>query len=203
MSAPMTAGVTQTILYTPENEAAGVYGNCLQAAVATVLDMPLEAVPHFSQFLWWPHAMSLWAAGHGLKVCGERTSVIPDRLCVVGGKSPRGVMHSVVGEHGAIAWDPHPSRAGLAEVRDAAWFEPGMSEDPQLVLLAEVARLTARLEAEVRARHSYLFEDRYGSPWSMCRCAAWDGVKGRGPEARAAHAAHVNEAAAEAFGVQP
>jgi hypothetical protein len=45
------AEVTQSILYTPELNARGVYGNCLQAAVASALGMDLDAVPHFGAFM--------------------------------------------------------------------------------------------------------------------------------------------------------
>lgn len=120
--------VTQTILYNPEDQT--VQGNCLQAAVASLLDLPLEAVPHFSQFFWWPHAMQLWARGRDLRMTGERTTVIPQRRCIIGGRSVRGVEHVVIGEHGRIVWDPHPSRAGLVTIRDATWFEPVDNSHP-------------------------------------------------------------------------
>lgn len=114
--------VTQTITYDPDREADGIYGNCLQAAVASLLDKPLDAVPHFSAFLWWNEALTLWARGEGYLVEGERTDTIPDRLCIVGGKSPRGVPHVCVAEHGEILWDPHPSRDGLVTITEATWF---------------------------------------------------------------------------------
>lgn len=114
-------GVTQTILYDPANEV--VHGNCLQAAVASVLELPLDAVPHFSQFAWWDAAMELWARGRGLTVRKWLTETIPDERCVLGGQSERGVLHSVVGEGGRIVWDPHPSRAGLVTIKDAFTFD--------------------------------------------------------------------------------
>src|SRR5437868_3306052 len=58
--------VTQTILYDPELNARGVYGNCLQAAFASLLGMPLEAVPHFVAFGSWDTALALWLADIGL-----------------------------------------------------------------------------------------------------------------------------------------
>lgn len=130
--------VTQTVL---AGQIDGVIGNCLQAAVASYFDLPIEAVPHFSAFLWWPEALRLWAKGEGYNVCGETTTTIPDRLCIVGGTSPRGYSHVVLGEHGVIVWDPHPSRAGLTTIRDVTWFEPDgsrawkdgvMAKDPMI-----------------------------------------------------------------------
>lgn len=116
--------VTQTILADPDLAAQGVYGNCLQAAVASVLNLPLDAVPHFVLFTWWPAALELWARGRGLLTVVEQTDMIPDRLCIVGGKSPREGDHAVVGQHGRIVWDPHPSRTGLASIRDVTYFVP-------------------------------------------------------------------------------
>jgi hypothetical protein len=136
--------VTQTILHDPELAEQGVYGNCLQAAVASVLRLPLDAVPHFAAFHWWPQALTMWAYGRGLKVCGERTTSIPDRLCIVGGISPRGVDHVVVAHGGRVVWDPHPSHDGLVSIKDATWFEDNGDEPMPLpfgnVHAAEVLR---------------------------------------------------------------
>jgi hypothetical protein len=124
--------VSQTILHDPslteEQINSGRYpvGNCMQAAVASVLGFPLDAVPHFGQFMWWPQALELWLRGLGFTLKGDRTDTIPDRLCVVGGQSPRGVKHMVVGYSGEIVWDPHPSRAGLVAVTDVSWFDEAL-----------------------------------------------------------------------------
>lgn len=112
--------VTQTIC---AGDQEGVPGNCLQAAVASLLDLPLAAVPHFVTFLWWPQALELWARGEGLTYHEEPTDTIPERRCIVGGKSPRGFAHAVIGEGGRIVWDPHPSRDGLVTITDVAWFD--------------------------------------------------------------------------------
>lgn len=37
--------VDQTILHDPQT---GAIGNCMQAAIASLLDLPLDAVPHFA-----------------------------------------------------------------------------------------------------------------------------------------------------------
>lgn len=135
--------VTQTITYSPENQAQGIYGNCLQAAVASLLDKPLDAVPHFSAFAWWPQALTLWAYGEGLKVCGESVDTIPDRLCIIGGKSPRGVAHVCVAEHGEVVWDPHPSRDGMTTITEATWFEPYPEGETAPLLWGPVVVLAA------------------------------------------------------------
>ena len=123
---------TQTILAGRDD---GVYGNCLQAAIAGALYLPMEAVPHFSQFLWWEPAIELWARGlNPSKVLRKKvTDEWPDPLIgqlhgngriIVGGKSPRGYDHVVVYLVGdARIHDPHPSRSGLVSVTDWYWFE--------------------------------------------------------------------------------
>ncbi len=154
--------VTQTIM---AGETDGVIGNCLQACVASVLDLPLDAVPHFSAFLWWPEALRLWAKGEGWEVKGETTSTVPDRLCIVGGVSPRGFAHVVVGQHGRVVWDPHPSRAGLTTIRDVTWFEPNGSRDWK-----------DGVQAKVQARHTCtrgLIGSAYGCPACGLGGAIW------------------------------
>lgn len=114
-------GVTQTIL---AGQVAGVYGNCVQASVATMLDLPLDAVPHFAHFDWWQGALEFWARGKGLTCHWVYGTDIPDGLAMVCGTSPRGYGHAVVGQAGSIIWDPHPDRTGLSTIDAAMWFEP-------------------------------------------------------------------------------
>lgn len=123
------AGVSQTIFASDENAARGVYGNCFQAALASYLYRPLDSVPHVSAFAMWEQALDLWAAGEGYQVLSWDVAppapvtdgalhpeIRTDRI-LVGGLSPRDVQHVCVADHGRIVWDPHPSRAGLADVR--------------------------------------------------------------------------------------
>lgn len=111
-------GETQTILAGRED---GVPGNCVQAAVASFLDLPIEAVPHFVLFADWWSAMCDWLAERGYEVERVGTREIPPGCCVVVGRSPRGITHVCVAERGQIVWDPHPSREGLEQVTEA-WF---------------------------------------------------------------------------------
>ena len=126
--------VQQTILVGDRD---GVPGNCLQAAIASVLDLPLDAVPHFVNFVWFDPAVELWARGRGLTVKRQgfpekpapSPEVIPDRPCLVSGKSERGFLHTVVGDHGQVVWDPHPSQAGILDVWEVEWFEEWKHDD--------------------------------------------------------------------------
>jgi hypothetical protein len=109
---------TQSILYSPELNERGVYGDCLQAAVASALGLDLDAIPNFASFTWWQAAARLWLRGSGLD--WRPAGAIPDGRSIVIGQTVRATGdHAVVGEHGTVVWDPHPSHAGLTSVKTA------------------------------------------------------------------------------------
>lgn len=122
-------GETQTILATPELQAQGIYGNCVQAALATLLRRPMDSVPHVGLFSLWEHAMLLWLRGEGLDFTLISGSEIPTERAMLVGRSPRGYMHAVVSEGGRIAWDPHPSRDGLTTVTGAYVIHEWVNDD--------------------------------------------------------------------------
>jgi len=131
LSARPLRRVTQSILWSPENEASGIYGNCLQAAIASALDMELEAVPNFAAFTWWDPAARLWLRGQG-RDWRMVPPPVPQQRSIVVGPSPRPTgLHAVVGEAGGIVWDPHPDRTGLTAIRHSyvleRWPVPGVS----------------------------------------------------------------------------
>lgn len=109
---------TQTILAGRED---GVPGNCIQAAVASLLGLPLDAVPHVLLWDRWNHVLAEWLTERGYTFRALYTAEIPFERCIVAGMSPRGVPHVCIAEAGQIVWDPHPSRDGLSRV-DEAWF---------------------------------------------------------------------------------
>lgn len=111
--------VTQTILH---EEGAAIPGNCLQAAVASLLDLDLDAVPHFIVHDDWLARLIAFGRDHGYHVDCEFQPEAPIRFGIASGPSPRGVHHAVVVIDGETVWDPHPSRAGLLSVALAfAW----------------------------------------------------------------------------------
>ena len=113
--------LTQTILATPENKAQGIYGNCMQAAVAIALGKPLDYVPHFGAFATWPAALRLRGEGldytHVPALHAEPLPIPTGRVMLVG-DSPRGTKHAVAAIDGQIL-DPHPSRSGLTKILGA------------------------------------------------------------------------------------
>lgn len=102
-------------------------GNCFQACIASILEMPLKNVPHFMLERDWITAFDSFLARFGLvsvtldadQVSGWK----PTGFHLIGGKSPRGKFwHNVVGHNGEIVHDPHPSNDGLRTIRDYTLF---------------------------------------------------------------------------------
>ena len=89
-------------------------GNCFQACLASVLERPLEHVPHFmaaDQSGDWIHGLDRWLRTQGLffvegRLDGpEATLVVPSTsICIISGPSPRyaDTLHAVVGSTGSI-----------------------------------------------------------------------------------------------------
>ena len=108
----------------------GIEGNCVQACLASVLELPLDAVPNFVTMDDWCGEMEKWL----LKLYGLQPLFLklrreievddwrPFGYHLMGGMGPRGLKHSVVGYRGEIKWDPHPDRGGLVKVEDWTVF---------------------------------------------------------------------------------
>lgn len=111
--------VDQTIL--------GRGGDCFSACLASILEIPLDEVPHvmieddyegaLSEFL---RLFDLWSLKMDVAVC-RGIELAPVGYHVISGPSPRQVdgkeemWHAVVGYNGEMVHDPHPSRTGLRE----------------------------------------------------------------------------------------
>ena len=111
--------VDQTHFWAPDGSS---QGNCLQAATASILDLPLDEVPNFhdcEQGFW--QGFKDFIKSRGYVVMALRK----DGWCrhsgahyLAYGQSPRGVTHAVVYCRGVLAHDPHPSRAGILDVEE-------------------------------------------------------------------------------------
>lgn len=129
LAAVPLAEVTQTILFTPAAERRGVYGNCLQSAIASALGLDLDAVPHFGSYAWWEPAVRLWLRGRGLD--WRQVDGIPAGRSITVGTTIRGTGdHAVVGDSGEVAWDPHPTRTGLTVVKRSYVLEEQPGPEP-------------------------------------------------------------------------
>lgn len=129
----------------------GIIGNCLQAAVASLLNMRLEDVPHFYEIS--PDAPSaalgafLHSRGYYLIALSD-TPFRPLGLYLGGGPAVRGVHHVVVMQGETMVHDPHPSNAGLIEMTDVLLIVP---VDPVLRQTA-VVKTGASVDHDVRNR---------------------------------------------------
>lgn len=123
--------VDQQFVHRPD---LGQHGDCQRAVLASLLELPIEQVPHFLQDAngdateYW-ESLQRFCRSHGFVYL-----VVPARsgggffgddgdvFHEISGPSPRGngVTHAVVGRNGEVVFDPHPSREGLGG-DPAAW----------------------------------------------------------------------------------
>lgn len=109
--------VTQDVFHDPEGD---TKGNCFAACVASILELPMHAVPNFVEREDWFHAVQEFLGRFGLFLAWNVEPTYREfwGYHVVSGPGPRGVRHSVVGYGLDVIWDPHPSRDGLVEADD-------------------------------------------------------------------------------------
>lgn len=118
--------------------APGVRGDCFRACIASILELPIEDVPHFVaiEHDWWGETQK-WFHARGLSALWMNLSseLCPlvhwadAHYCILSGKSPRGdFKHAVVGQIDPGGWgfkvvhDPHPSGAGIAGDPETVMF---------------------------------------------------------------------------------
>ena len=96
-------------------------GNCLQACIASLFELELEAVPHFVLKDDWVKALDAWLAQFDLqsvivdleRMRGEDMWE-PRGYHLICGESPRiDCQHAVVGYGGKMVHDPHSDGEGL------------------------------------------------------------------------------------------
>lgn len=119
--------VKQVINHDPKN---GAWGDCHRAAVASIMDLPLEAVPHFSEYGAFCNGPDTgdtrWFKARGLRPInipynGPSADAIletiencnPGIIFIFGGTSRNGIGHSVVASRGKIIHDPSPTESGI------------------------------------------------------------------------------------------
>lgn len=94
----------------------GADGNCMQACIASLLELSLDEVPQFpvhGQFL----ALERWLMPQSIRpVAFPVGKVRVHNVYYIGaGISPRGLRHAVVCKDSIIVHDPHPDNSGLDE----------------------------------------------------------------------------------------
>jgi len=101
----------------------GIPGDCWRAALASLLDLDVEEVPHFGLYVSWWLESRRWMRSRGVDLAyyyaSDWIGADSGPPMVLDGPSPRGPFrHCVVGLPGTgeLVWDPHPTRMGLVEV---------------------------------------------------------------------------------------
>lgn len=106
-------------------------GDCFAACVASLLEMPLSEIPNFNkptEDAWW-FRFGEWMRVRGwhpvmLDNGGAGPGIAGPCFSLVGGDSPRGVLHQTIWKDGRMVHDPHPSRDGLNNVSDVILLVP-------------------------------------------------------------------------------
>lgn len=100
-------------------------GDCFRAAVASVMELPLDGVPHFMLFGdKWLDAFFMWMEERGFSVSftTDAFDVPTDTFYLLTGKSPRGdFKHTVVARNSETLHDPHPMGGGVESFVHAIW----------------------------------------------------------------------------------
>lgn len=109
----------------------GAGGDCVRASLASILELPIDAVPHFLEAADLPEQWEIefleWLEARGVTIWREQGHYVFEGFYLASGPAERGVSHMVVYRDGALAHDPHPSRAGLIDV---AWSRMLLPFDP-------------------------------------------------------------------------
>ena len=111
----------QTILHDPAN---GKHGNCMSAVLASLLHLPIEDVPIFSDPNRWQIDLNIWLRRYGLAyICLSNFESHAAEYGIVGchheiaGVSPRSaeVLHACCAIDGKVTFDPHPDNTGIED----------------------------------------------------------------------------------------
>lgn len=121
--------VDQTQFGIKDDDPPDVVGNCFQACIASLWELPIAEVPHFCETRNWWNKLQRWLEPYSLSYLeipvhdGEFDWACFLHWHIIAGNSPRGpVSHAVVGYAGQMKHDPHPSRAGLTKVTEIGIF---------------------------------------------------------------------------------
>jgi hypothetical protein len=109
----------QTITHDPAN---GVTGDCLRACVASILNLGIAEVPHFTEDAnpFYAHKMATWVAARGLvlKINGEYRGRSPSGKYYIGvGLNSRDEFHACVFQDGSLVHDPCTNNSGIKELQ--------------------------------------------------------------------------------------
>jgi len=137
----MTRWIDQDMFYDPEITG---NGNCVQAAIASLLGLRLDEVPHFN-LVYGPSPCDIedgidkFLAERGYALVRLPYNHVPEVCYLAYGRSSRGCFHVVIMNAGKLIHDPHFSREGVLKVDEIKVLVP--LDAAQLCLKPGIARL--------------------------------------------------------------
>lgn len=145
-------------------------GDCYNACLASLLELPLWMVPPFHQMFGRPDRddrIDEWLNSIGYErvfIDGHQLDQLPD-FYIACGKTIRGGYHAVVYSAGSLAHDPHYSGAGLVAVSYTYFLRRIVSQQSERELALEDLLRSARNIAERRGEQTAWerFSARIGS----------------------------------------
>lgn len=95
----------------------GEKGNCLAAALASTLGIPISDVPEFEEMepKIWKDSLHEWSRKIGVDIIFTKT--IPKGFCIGIGRHSNGFLHAVILKDGAFHFDTNGSGEFYAEHR--------------------------------------------------------------------------------------
>lgn len=114
--------ITQTKMHAPED---GVHGDCMSAVLASLLHLPIESVPMFTDPITWVKDLNAWLLQFGLAYfmfenldCEVEAYGVSGMWHEISGNTSRfaDVQHACVARDCKVNFDPHPSRSGLTRI---------------------------------------------------------------------------------------
>lgn len=108
------------------------FGDCASACLASLLELQIDEVPHFSKLFWegrdgWGKAEKEFLHSKGLRkvqfgyscdlqdMLKYMKEANPDTYYILLGKSRNGTAHDVIGLNDQIVWDPSIDNSGIVE----------------------------------------------------------------------------------------
>lgn len=111
--------VTQTTFGKPD-------GNCFEACLASVLELSLKDVPHFTNDDWF-YQYNRWLQWNfSLQLSIVAPSILltlnPNTYTIANGFNQRKAFHSVVMQGEVLVHDPNPDNGGLTQIESVLMF---------------------------------------------------------------------------------
>lgn len=114
--------VDQEFLHDAKNN---VIGDCFRACIASILEVPIDAVPHFVLLgSRWSKVMNGYLEALSKDIEWVKGTPPDGVWAIATVKSPRfldgqrELLHSVIWRDGKVVHDPHPSRASMNATTD-------------------------------------------------------------------------------------